>query len=360
MSWGHRTALTKTVAFGILLKPCQLIIELKHTSTLETSPSRDTAKFKRNNPIIPLFCVFVPGISCRRLNRRELAYEIQRLFGSTHETCRNANVALGSLAWNPSRLKEQFLDCDGRAIYWQAEIFDRKESNSKVLFLSSTSRCRKRTSRKYKKSNKFILVHHRNIYKSNFHNRSTFHPLRHVKIPLPQEVFPPQILRPRPWPSLASASTAALASMSPSRTATWPSAAAKCSGVTPREAAARGPSPRPRGEKLWEIFGTSKVKVLEIVAPALGQPVLCGKMRRTSTQEFCINKLGSKNSRNPPVLGTPKQIKAIPSTCFFASGISCDRPNMAKLANEIKKLRFESRDINVLKLSHEGSSEWRL
>ena len=111
-------------------------------------------------------------------------------FGSTYETCRNANVRLGSLEWKPSRLKEQFLDCDGRAIYWQAEIFDRKESNSKVLFLSSTSRCRKRTSRKYKKSNMFILVHHRNIYKSSFHNRSTFHPLRHVKTSLPQEGFP--------------------------------------------------------------------------------------------------------------------------------------------------------------------------
>ena len=81
---------------------------------------------------------------------------------------------------------------DRHAIYWQAEIFDRKESNSKVLFLSSTSRCRKRTSRKYKKSNMFIPVHHRNIYKSNFHNRSTFHPLPHVKIPLPQEGFPPK------------------------------------------------------------------------------------------------------------------------------------------------------------------------
>ena len=40
----------------------------------------DTAKFNRNNPIIPLFCVFVPGISCCRLNIRELAYEIQRLW----------------------------------------------------------------------------------------------------------------------------------------------------------------------------------------------------------------------------------------------------------------------------------------
>ena len=55
-----------------------------------------------------------------------------------------------------------------------------------------------------------------------------------------------------------------------------------------------------------------------------------------------------------------KKFKAIASTCFFASGISCDRPNKAKLANEIKNLPFESRDMIVLKLSHEFTSEWRL
>ena len=41
------------------------------------------------------------------------------------------------------------------------------ESNSKVLFLSSTSRCKKQTSRKYKKSNDmFILAHHQNFKKT--------------------------------------------------------------------------------------------------------------------------------------------------------------------------------------------------
>ena len=149
------------------------------------------------------------------------------------------------------------MDCDGRAIYWQAEIFDRKESNSKVLFLSSTSRCRKRTSRKYKKSNKFILVHHRNIYKSNFHNRSTFHPLRHVKITLPHEGFPsPKILRPRPRPFSFFASTAALASRSRSTAETWPFSAARSSGAQPREPRPRGPSPQaePKGTKGRKIL----------------------------------------------------------------------------------------------------------
>ena len=81
MSWGHRIAVTKTVAFGILLKPCQLIIELKHTSTLEERSVSywDIGNFKRNNPIIPCFVSLFLVFSCCRLNRRELAYEIQRL-----------------------------------------------------------------------------------------------------------------------------------------------------------------------------------------------------------------------------------------------------------------------------------------
>ena len=175
---------------------------------------------------------------------------------------------------------------DRHAIYWQAEIFDRKESNSKVLFLSSTSRCRKRTSRKYKKSNKFILVHHQNIYKSSFHNRSTFHPLRHVKTSrsplsfsstfihqhfihfhfphnasMPQEVFPPHILRPRPRPYLPSASTAALASMSRSTAETWPLRAAQCSGVMPREPpkpCRRNPTETDWEKSFEKILGISK------------------------------------------------------------------------------------------------------
>ena len=54
----------KHVTFGILLKSCQLIIKLKHTSTLEKKfvSYWDTAK-----------------LEIRRLNIGELAYEIQRL-----------------------------------------------------------------------------------------------------------------------------------------------------------------------------------------------------------------------------------------------------------------------------------------
>ena len=203
-------------------------------------------------------------------------------FGSTHETCRNANVTWGSLEWKPSRLKEQFLDCDGRAIFWQAEIFDRKESNSKVLFLSSTSRCRKRTSRNYKKSNDmFILVHHQNFAKKQF-------PLKHLNHKSNQHFihfltwrshclkrFPPKSFvrghghvcspHPRPpWPRWAAGGP----KRGPSQLR---SAAVSCLGK-PRP---QGPKPAGRtqrnglGEKplreFWVSQKISKVKVLEIV-----------------------------------------------------------------------------------------------
>ena len=100
---------------------------------------------------------------------------------------------------------------------------------------------------------------------------STFHPLPRVKIPLPQEGFPPQILRPRPRPSSSCTSTAAAASMSRSTAETRPLKAAECSGVLPREPRPEGPKPagrtqrNGRGEKIWENLGTSKVEVLENV-----------------------------------------------------------------------------------------------
>ena len=46
----------------------------------------------------------------------------------------------------------------------------------------------------------------------------------------------------------------------------------------------------------------------------------------------------------PPVIGTPHNLKkqsSIPWTCFFTPGVSCKRPNMAELANDMEKLGFE-------------------
>ena len=99
-----------------------------------------------------------------------------------------------------------------------------------------------------------------------------FHPLPHVKIPLPQAGFPSpksfvrghgrcRSSHPRPpWPWWAARGP----TRGPSQLR---SAAVFCLGK-PRP---HGPSPanrtqrNGRGEKLWENFGTSKVEVLEIV-----------------------------------------------------------------------------------------------
>ena len=82
---------------------------------------------------------------------------------------------------------------------------------------------------------------------------------------------------------------------------------------------------------------------------------MCGKMSTTARQEFCIkssakmawNGLDKLKDTGTPenkfaCSWTPQNLKAIPLTCFFAPGISCNRPNMAELANKPKKLRFES------------------
>ena len=82
--------------------------------------------------------------------------------------------------------------------------------------------------------------------------------------------FPHQYPPPRPRPLLFCASTAALASRSRSTTESWPSRAAQCSGVLPREPQ---PEAKPRaepngtkGRKFWENFDASKVEVWESVA----------------------------------------------------------------------------------------------
>ena len=74
--------------------------------------------------------------------------------------------------------------------------------------------------------------------------------------------FPHQYPPPRPRPLLFCASTAALASRSRSTTESWPSRAAQCSGVLPREPQ---PEAKPRaepngtkGEKVSENFGHLK------------------------------------------------------------------------------------------------------
>ena len=88
-------------------------------------------------------------------------------------------------------------------------------------------------------------------------------------IPRPHDVSPPN-LPPRPQLSLSLASTAAFASRSRWTTESWPSWAATCSGVWPREpqsgASHRQNPTKRRGENSDKILGTSKVEVLEIVA----------------------------------------------------------------------------------------------
>ena len=77
--------------------------------------------------------------------------------------------------------------------------------------------------------------------------------------------FPSPNPPPRPRLFSPSASTAAFASRSRWTTESWPFSAAKCSGVWPREPR---PSPRqnPRRKIRRKFLGTSKVKVLKIVA----------------------------------------------------------------------------------------------
>ena len=81
---------------------------------------------------------------------------------------------------------------------------------------------------------------------------------------MPREVSPPNP-PPRPRPYLCCASTAAFAWRSRSTTELLPSRAAKCSGVSPREPrpeASHGQNPTERrGEKFWDNFGASRVKV---------------------------------------------------------------------------------------------------
>ncbi len=166
-SWGHRVG-WKNATFGILLKSCQLIIKLKHTSTLENKSVSywDTARLKRNNPpcFTSLLLVFhVVGWTSVNSQMKS------KNFGSTRETFRNANAPLEPLEWKLPRLKEQFFDCDGRAIFWQAEILDRKAFNWKSYFSTANRSVGSEPVAITKRATHVYPGTPSKLYKNNFH-----------------------------------------------------------------------------------------------------------------------------------------------------------------------------------------------
>ena len=153
----------KHVAFGILLKPCQLIIKLKHTSTLEKKSVSywDTARLKRNNPpcFVSLLLVFhVVGWTWVNSHMKS------KNFGSTRETFRNANAPLEPLEW-----KLPSFDCDGRAIFWQAEVLGRKAFNWKSYFSTANRGVGSEPVAITKRATHVYPGTPSKLYKNNFH-----------------------------------------------------------------------------------------------------------------------------------------------------------------------------------------------
>ena len=141
---------------------------------------------------------------------------------------------------------------------------------------------------------------------------------------MPQGRFHPAPSYSRPRPSSSFASTAALASRSLWTTESWPSQAAKCNGVEPRE---------PR-----------KIEVLEIVAtetpPELNQH--CSfEMPWTHPVGWNACCIWYPLLFEAMSAMLPVKMTSIPWTCFFTPGVACKRPNMAELAHDMEKRGFE-------------------
>ena len=141
-------------------------------------------------------------------------------------------------------------------------------------------------------------------------------------------------------------------------TTSWPFMAATCSGVRPREPQAEPNGTKGRNNIFWHLKSQSFGNCGTGTWPT--GTVVCGKMRELPGRNFASTNLVQRNLDIHLFLGHQENLKATPRLASLLLVFSCDRPNMAKLENEIKKLRFKSRDIKVLKLSHEFTSDWRL
>ena len=151
----------------------------------------------------------------------------------------------------------------GMPLYFQMKSLIQRDSNSKcrnnILVLRTTPNIGANVLAN------FPINCENNIHQTLNPSTSSFH-VPFTTESHPSRGFPSPNHPPRPRPHLFCASTAALASRSRAATASWPSRAAKCSGVSPREPRTRGGSRRAEpqrneGEKNSEkILGTSKVE----------------------------------------------------------------------------------------------------
>ena len=94
---------------------------------------------------------------------------------------------------------------------------------------------------------------------------STFHPLPHVKIPLPQEGFPPQILRPEATAGVVLHIHRCLGLEEPLHNPLCTfqgreKQRCRASGAVAQGQAAGRTQRNGRGEKFWENLGTSKIE----------------------------------------------------------------------------------------------------